>query len=131
MALLTIVSPKVIVIFQHQATRIAPDVTVSESAELRSRSAGPDPVQVKIAPTSKPSLPRCRQLLMMDHAAMIVEHPTAPTNTSITMADPFSDRTFPYTQTAEQYASMSYASVELLLTPQFECQENPQWNLRL
>jgi len=116
MALSTIVSPRAIVIFP-QATRIAPNITVAESAELRSQSSGPDPVQVKIAPTSKPSLPRRRPLLMMDHAAMIVEHPTVPTNSSITMTNSCSSHALPYTQTAERSASMAFASVELLITP--------------
>jgi len=70
-----------------------------------------------LAPTSKPSLPRRRPSLTMNHAAMIVEHPTVPTNSSITMTNSCSGHALPCGQTVQRYASMAYASVELLLPP--------------
>ena len=117
MALSTIVSPKAIVmVARHQATaRIALNAAVAESAELMSRSAAPDPAQaIEITPTSELSRPR-QLLLMMDRAA-IIGHPTAPSNTCLT-TDSNLNSILPCSQTTEQYSSMAYASVELLLPP--------------
>ena len=112
----TIISPRVSSIMHHQATaRIALNVAVAESAELMSRSAAPDPAQaIKVTPIPEPSRPR-QKLLMMDCSA-IIGHPTSPSNTSLT-TDSNSSSTLPCSQTTEQYASMAYASVELLLPP--------------